>query len=184
MFKFSVEKRPTWKGQICCQKQHFDPSYNFIRPYNTLRIKTYLNLLSLNLFNCHIQTDQARLDTGSGCISLLYVSESFHHTYRIYIAARKPAMSVLFRARVSSFLAGVAVMGVHATYQLKMHLVESQDLLVKEVGAKHHNIFKLSSWQYHVILGHFNLFRAVGHRLDFLSIHISWIYIAGDEHHD
>ncbi|KAL4524528.1 hypothetical protein Ndes2526B_g06728 [Nannochloris sp. 'desiccata'] len=42
-------------------------------------------------------------------------------------------MSVLFRARVSSFLAGVAVMGVHATYQLKMHLVESQDLLVKEV---------------------------------------------------
>lgn len=45
-------------------------------------------------------------------------------------------MSVLFRARVSSFLAGVAVMGVHATYQLKMHLVESQDLLVKEVNAE------------------------------------------------
>ncbi len=43
-------------------------------------------------------------------------------------------MSVLFRARLSSFLAGVAVMGAYSTYQLKMHLVESQDILVKEVS--------------------------------------------------
>jgi hypothetical protein len=43
-------------------------------------------------------------------------------------------MSVLFRARVSSFLAGAAVMGAHAIYQLKKELVESRDLLVREVG--------------------------------------------------
>lgn len=42
-------------------------------------------------------------------------------------------MSVLFRARVASFMTGVAVTSVHAIYQLKKELVQSQDVLINQV---------------------------------------------------
>ena len=41
-------------------------------------------------------------------------------------------MSVLLRARISSFLSGVAITGVFAVYQLRKELVESQALLVQQ----------------------------------------------------
>ena len=42
-------------------------------------------------------------------------------------------MSLLFRTRVASFFAGVAVTSVYAIYQLKRDLQESQDTLINQV---------------------------------------------------
>lgn len=44
-------------------------------------------------------------------------------------------MSALLRARLSSFLAGVAVAGVVGVYQLRVDLQESQKALAEQVGA-------------------------------------------------
>ena len=42
-------------------------------------------------------------------------------------------MSVLFRARVASFLSGVAVAGVFGVVQLRKDLEESKDALISQV---------------------------------------------------
>ena len=42
-------------------------------------------------------------------------------------------MSVLLRARIASFMTGVAVTSVFAIYQLKKDLDESQEIVVKQV---------------------------------------------------
>ena len=44
-------------------------------------------------------------------------------------------MSALFRARLSSFLAGVAVAGVFGVYQLRGDVAEAHATLVEQVGA-------------------------------------------------
>ena len=45
----------------------------------------------------------------------------------------KRNMSVLFRARVASFLSGVAVAGVFGVVQLRKDLEESKDALISQV---------------------------------------------------
>lgn len=42
-------------------------------------------------------------------------------------------MSVLLRARLASFMTGVAVTSVYSIYQLKRDLQESHDLVAKQV---------------------------------------------------
>jgi len=42
-------------------------------------------------------------------------------------------MSVLFRARIASFLSGVAVTSVYAIYQLRKDLTDSHDFLAERV---------------------------------------------------
>jgi hypothetical protein len=42
-------------------------------------------------------------------------------------------MSLLFRARLSSFLAGVALAGVAGVYQLRADVSEGQENVVKQV---------------------------------------------------
>jgi len=42
-------------------------------------------------------------------------------------------MSVLLRARVSSFLAGVAVTGIYGTYQLRKDVTISHQLLADQI---------------------------------------------------
>ena len=46
---------------------------------------------------------------------------------------------MLFRARLASFMTGVAVTSVFAIYQLKKDLVESQELVVKQVNDDRRN---------------------------------------------
>ena len=49
-------------------------------------------------------------------------------------------MSVLFRARLASFMSGVAVSGGFAFFQLKKDIVDSHELLVKQVRNIHPSI--------------------------------------------
>lgn len=62
-------------------------------------------------------------------------------------------MSVLLRARIASFMSGVAVTSVFAIYQLKKDLDESQEIVVKQVlSRKFNKAVELNFIEYEIFL--------------------------------